>query len=78
MAHELVSCCSTAAPNSLVLPARSHNEPFYNPQPEYWGPIISLAAQEATGHGTANLPNSLTGAPAPLTSCSATNPGADH
>jgi pimeloyl-ACP methyl ester carboxylesterase len=40
MAHELVACCNGRA-DLLVLPARSHNEPFYNPQPHYWGPIVS-------------------------------------
>jgi uncharacterized protein len=39
MARELASfCCGRA--ELLVLPARSHNAPFYNPQPEYWSPII--------------------------------------
>ena len=45
MAHELVACCNGRA-DLLVLPARSHNEPFYNPQPHYWGPIISWLLQE--------------------------------
>ncbi|HMG86343.1 MAG TPA: alpha/beta fold hydrolase [Terracidiphilus sp.] len=40
MAQELVACCNGRA-DLLVLPARSHNEPFYNPQPHYWGPIVS-------------------------------------
>ena len=31
MAHELLSCCGSRA-ELLVLPARSHNEPFYKPQ----------------------------------------------
>jgi alpha-beta hydrolase superfamily lysophospholipase len=45
MAHDLVACCKGRA-DLLVLPARSHNEPFYNPQPAYWGPIISWIAGE--------------------------------
>jgi len=45
MAHDLVSCCSGRA-ELLVLPARSHNDPFYNPQMHYWGPIISWLLQE--------------------------------
>lgn len=39
MAHDLHSCCPGGA-DLLVLPARSHNSPFYDPQPEYWSPII--------------------------------------
>jgi hypothetical protein len=31
MAHDLVACCNGRA-DLLVLPARSHNEPFYNPK----------------------------------------------
>jgi hypothetical protein len=45
MAHELVACCNGRA-DLLVLPARSHNEPFYNPQPHYWGPIVSWLLRE--------------------------------
>jgi pimeloyl-ACP methyl ester carboxylesterase len=53
MAHDLVGCCNGRA-DLLVLPARSHNEPFYNPRPHYWGPIISWLLQEETaGHETA-------------------------
>jgi pimeloyl-ACP methyl ester carboxylesterase len=45
MAHELVSfCCGRA--ELLILPARSHNEPFYHPQIHYWGPIISWLLKE--------------------------------
>lgn len=40
MADDLLACCNGRA-DLLVLPARSHNEPFYNPQPHYWGPIIN-------------------------------------
>ena len=63
MAHELVSCCAGRA-ELLVLPSRSHNDPFYNPQPEYWSPIIHWLLEPARPQ----LPNSLTGAPAPLPS----------
>lgn len=53
MAHDLLGCSNGRA-DLLVLPARSHNEPFYNPQPHYWGPIISWLLQEETaGHETA-------------------------
>jgi uncharacterized protein len=38
MAHDLVACTRGRA-NLLILPARSHNEPFYNPQAHYWRPI---------------------------------------
>ncbi len=44
MAHDLVTCCGGRA-NLLVLPARSHNEPFYNPQMHYWGPIAHWILQ---------------------------------
>lgn len=44
MAHDLVACCGGRA-DLLVLPARSHNEPFYKPQMHYWGPIISWILQ---------------------------------
>lgn len=47
MAHDLVGCCNGRA-DLLVLPARSHNEPFYNPQSHYWGPIISWILQSPT------------------------------
>ena len=46
MAHDLLACCNGRA-DLLVLPARSHNEPFYNPQPHYWGPIISWLLRDA-------------------------------
>ena len=59
MAHELVACCGGRA-NLLVLPASSHNEPFYKPQMHYWGPIISWLLQREDE-------NPLTGASAPLT-----------
>jgi len=39
MAHELQACTSGLA-DLLILPARSHNSPFYYPKPEYWHPII--------------------------------------
>ncbi|HXS75189.1 MAG TPA: alpha/beta fold hydrolase [Terracidiphilus sp.] len=39
MAQELAACCGGQA-DLLVLPARSHNEPFYYPKPHYWDPII--------------------------------------
>jgi pimeloyl-ACP methyl ester carboxylesterase len=45
MARDLVACCNGRA-DLLVLPARSHNEPFYNPQPHYWGPIIDWLLQK--------------------------------
>jgi hypothetical protein len=55
MAHDLLGCCSGRA-DLLVLPARSHNEPFYNPQPKYWGPIISwLIQQDSAGKETASI-----------------------
>lgn len=44
MADDLLACCNNRA-DLLVLPARSHNEPFYNPQPHYWGPIINWISQ---------------------------------
>ena len=40
MAEELLGCTSGRA-DLLVLPARSHNSPFYYPKPEYWQPIIN-------------------------------------
>jgi uncharacterized protein len=39
MAYDLLACTGGRA-DLLILPARSHNAPFYNPQPEYWNPII--------------------------------------
>jgi len=39
MALDLVACTNNRA-DLLVLPARSHNAPFYFPKPEYWNPII--------------------------------------
>jgi alpha-beta hydrolase superfamily lysophospholipase len=47
MAHELVSCCGNSA-ELLILPARSHNHPFYYPQMSYWGPIISWLLRPLT------------------------------
>lgn len=38
MAHEVVSLCGGNA-ELLLMPGLSHNEPFYNPQLSYWGPI---------------------------------------
>jgi alpha-beta hydrolase superfamily lysophospholipase len=51
MANDLVACCGGRA-NLLVLPASSHNEPFYKPQMHYWGPIISWIRQEAPHNAT--------------------------
>jgi uncharacterized protein len=48
MGRELVSHCGANA-EFIQLPARSHNEPFYNPQPHYWGPIISFLLGKKTG-----------------------------
>ena len=47
MAHDLVACSNGRA-DLQILPARSHNEPFYKPTMEYWGPIISWLLQDAT------------------------------
>jgi len=47
MAHDLVACCGGRA-DLLILPARSHNEPFYHPQMHYWGPIVSWLLQQKT------------------------------
>ncbi len=40
MGHDLLSCCGSQA-ELLVLPARSHNAPFYKPEMAYWGPILA-------------------------------------
>ena len=49
MAQELVTCSGGRA-DLLVLPARSHNEPFYKPHMHYWGPIVSwLLKERSTG-----------------------------
>jgi fermentation-respiration switch protein FrsA (DUF1100 family) len=45
MAHDLVACSGGRA-ELLVLPARSHNSPFYDPQPQYWSPVINWMLQE--------------------------------
>lgn len=45
MAHDLAACCGDHA-ELLILPARSHNEPFYYPQMHYWGPIVSWLIKE--------------------------------
>jgi len=50
MAYELHACTNGRA-DLLILPARSHNSPFYKPAPEYWGPIIDWLLQST------NLPN---------------------
>lgn len=47
MAHDLVSCCGSSA-ELLTLPARTHNEPFYNPQMHYWGPIVAWLLRPLT------------------------------
>jgi len=44
MSHELLACTNNRA-DLLVLPARSHNSPFYDPRPEYWVPIINWLKQ---------------------------------
>jgi uncharacterized protein len=56
MAHDLVACCNGRA-DLLVLPARSHNEPFYEPKMHYWGPIISwlLHKDAASNENPADL-----------------------
>jgi uncharacterized protein len=61
MAHDLVACSNGRA-NLLVLPARSHNDPFYYPQMHYWGPIISWLLKEE--HGSRKTDD---GAPVPPT-----------
>jgi hypothetical protein len=45
MGRDLLSCCGSQA-ELLVLPARSHNAPFYRPEMAYWGPIISWLLQQ--------------------------------
>ena len=45
-AHDLVACCCGRA-ELLILPARSHNAPFYHPQTEYWSPIIHWLLESA-------------------------------
>ncbi len=52
MGHDLLSCCGSEA-DLLVLPVRSHNAPFYNPELAYWGPIISwlLLEKEKVSNG---------------------------
>jgi alpha-beta hydrolase superfamily lysophospholipase len=45
MARDLVAC-SGGRGELLVLPARSHNAPFYFPTVEYWGPIIDWLLNE--------------------------------
>lgn len=52
MARELVSCCGGRA-DLLVLPARSHNAPFYRPTNDYWGPVMNWILQEPLDSGTA-------------------------
>ncbi|HEY2471281.1 MAG TPA: alpha/beta hydrolase [Terracidiphilus sp.] len=46
MANELVACSGGRA-ELLVLPARSHNAPFYYPDMSYWGPIIDWMLKES-------------------------------
>ena len=50
MAHELVACSNGRA-DLLVLPARSHNAPFYKPELAYWGPIISWLLHDTIEKG---------------------------
>lgn len=45
MAHDLHACTGGRA-DLLILPARSHNEPFYHPKPHYWDPIIDWILQK--------------------------------
>ena len=47
MGQELLACTSGRA-DLVVLPARSHNSPFYHPKPEYWHPIINWLLQTPT------------------------------
>ena len=50
MAHELHACTGGRA-DLLILPARSHNSPFYYPKPEYWNPIIDWLRQTPSESG---------------------------
>lgn len=54
MAHDLVGSCGSRA-ELLVLPARSHNDPVYHPQMEYWGPIMNWLLQESEKPASAAL-----------------------
>jgi pimeloyl-ACP methyl ester carboxylesterase len=45
MAQELVAC-SREQGELLVLPARSHNAPFYFPTTGYWGPIMNWLLEQ--------------------------------
>jgi uncharacterized protein len=45
MAHDLLACSNGRA-DLMVLPVRSHNDPFYYPQMHYWGPIISWLKEQ--------------------------------
>ena len=44
MGHELHECTGRRA-DLLILPAPTHNAPFYHPKPEYWSPIIDWIQQ---------------------------------
>ncbi len=50
MAHDLLAYCGGRA-ELLVLPARSHNEPFYKPTLQYWGPIVSWLLKDVVPCG---------------------------
>lgn len=45
MANDLLTCSGDRA-ELLVLPARSHNAPFYFPELSYWGPIMQWLLQQ--------------------------------
>jgi len=51
MADDLLACTGGRA-DLLILPARSHNEPFYHPQPHYWSPIAEWILQPKTAHSS--------------------------
>jgi hypothetical protein len=50
MGRDLFSCCGSQA-ELLVLPAPSHNAPFYKPEMAYWGPILSWLLQQDQASG---------------------------
>lgn len=58
MAEDLAACAGGRA-DLLVLPARSHNDPVYHPQAQYWGPIVNWLLENAVKRQSAERPHAL-------------------
>jgi hypothetical protein len=55
MAARVAEACGTRG-QLIVINGLSHNEPYFRPTHEYWGPIVEWVKQRSVEDVTKNLP----------------------